>query len=101
MDDGTTPRHLDGSPAVVDTPFLKVTFQHGSPFDDGINGCRVEDVVDMLADELLDFQSRALSCPENETALYHLSQAKEALEARRRRREQQGVYGSDATHSSD
>lgn len=93
------PRHLDGSDAVVDQPYLKVTFQHGSPHDEGINGCRVEDVLAVLTEKLLDFQARALACPENDTALYHLSQAKEALDLRRKRREQQGVYGSDVPHT--
>lgn len=92
-------RHLDGSEATIDQPYIKVTFQHGSPHDQGINGCRVEDLLDVLTEKLLDFQARSLSCAENETALYHLSQAKEALELRRKRREQQGVYGSDVPHT--
>lgn len=94
-------RHLDGSLATVDLPFVKITFQHGPPHDEGVNGCRVEDVLDCLVDKLLDFQGRALACKENETALYHLSQAKEALELRRKLRERQGLIGTLVPHSSD
>ena len=95
------PRHMDGSSAVFESTYLNVVFQHGAPHDVGINGCRLEDVVDMLVDKLLDFQGRAYACPENETALYHLGQAKEALKKRRKLREQQGVYGQAAVHRSD
>lgn len=41
-------RHLDGSDAVIDEPFIKITFQHGHPQEVGVNGCRIEDVIDVL-----------------------------------------------------
>jgi hypothetical protein len=91
-------RSLDGSEAVVDKPFIKITFQHGHPDQVGINGCRVEDVIDVLADKLLSFQGRDLACEENATALYHLDLAREALLLRRRRREQQGVLWTQKPH---
>lgn len=91
---------MDGSPAVVETLHIKVTFQHGPPHEVGVNGCRPEDLIDLLTEKLLDFQSRALACDENETALYHLGLAKEALNLRRKRREQQGVIASDSRHTS-
>jgi hypothetical protein len=94
-------RHIDGSEAVVDLPFIKITFQHGHPQEAGINGCRIEDVIDVLVDKLLDFQGRDLACEENATALYHLDMAREALLLRRRRREQQGVLGDHAQHSKN
>lgn len=100
-DEAGKPRHMDGSPAAVETEFIRVTFQHGPPHDVGVNGCRLEDVVDILTEKLLDFQSRALACAENDTALYHIGLAKEALELRRKRREQQGVIGTDAPHVTD
>lgn len=97
---GSGPQHQDGSPASIDTPFIKVVFQHGPPHSESVNGCRVEDLVDALVEKLLDFQSRPLGCEENDRALFHLHQAKAALTARRRAREQQGVYGSDQPHES-
>lgn len=93
-------RHLDGSMSVVEKEFIKIVFQHGNPDDVGINGCRIEDVIDILTDKLLDFQGRDLACEENATALYHLDLAREALILRRRRRERQGVLGQRAKHEA-
>lgn len=93
-------RHMDGSEAVVDLPHIKIVFQHGSPQEVGLNGCRIEDVIDVLVERLLDFQGRDLSCEENATALYHLDLARDALLMRRRRREQQGVMGTRKPHIS-
>jgi hypothetical protein len=93
-------RHLDGSEAVVETPYIKITFQHGSPEKVGINGCRIEDVIEIISEKLLDFQGRDLTCDENAEALYHLDLAREALVLRRRRREMQGLLGSSKRHRS-
>mgnify|MGYP000928132585 CR=1 FL=1 len=93
-------RHLDGSEAVVETEFIKIHFQHGSPMTEGVNGCRIEDVLDIIVDKLLNFQGRDLACEENATALYHLDLAREALLLRRRRRDQQGVIGTNELHES-
>lgn len=93
-------RSLDGSEALVDKPYIKIVFQHGRPDEVGINGCRIEDVIDVLVERLLDFQGRDLSCEENATALYHLNIAREALVLRRRRREQQSVLGTQIVHKS-
>jgi len=81
-------------------PYIKIQFQTGAPSDEGINGCRVEEIIEVLVDKLLEFQARSLSCPENDTALYHLGLAKDALAQRRRHREQQGVLGTVAEHKS-
>jgi hypothetical protein len=93
-------RSLDGSEAVVIRPFIQVVFQHGHPNEVGVNGCRVEDVIDVAVDRLLDFQGRNLSCEENAEALEHLYLAREALLRRRRRREEQGVVNSQQPHLS-
>jgi len=94
-------RHLDGSDALVERPFIQIVFQHGHPNEVGVNGCRIEDVLDVCVDKLLDFQGRDLSCPENAEALEHLHLAREALVMRRRRREQQGVIWTQKPHSSE
>lgn len=93
-------RHMDGSEANHASKFINIQFQHGHPTEVGINGCRLEDVIDVLVDKLLNFQGRDLACEENATALYHLDMAREALLLRRRRREQQGVLGSGSKHKS-
>ena len=92
-------RSLDGSEAVVEQPFIKITFQHGHPDQVGINGCRIEDVIDVLTEKLLAFQGRDLACEENAQALYHLDNAREVLLLRRRRREQQGVLWTQKPHA--
>lgn len=93
-------RSLDGSEALVVRPFIQIVFQHGHPNEVGVNGCRVEDVIDVAVDRLLDFQGRNLACEENAEALEHLHQAREALLKRKRRREQQGVTNQQIPHRS-
>jgi hypothetical protein len=93
-------RHIDGSDAVVENEFMRIVFQHGNPQEVGINGCRVEDVIEVVIQKLLDFQGRNLACDENRIALEHLVDAQEALVARRRRREEQSVLGTEKKHKS-
>lgn len=94
-------RHIDGSEAEVERPYIHIVFQHGgTPADVGANGCRVEDVIEVLQEKLLDFQGRELACEENATALYHLDLAREALTLRRRRREEAGVLGTHEAHAT-
>ncbi len=94
-------RHIDGNMAIVESEYMRIVFQHGDPADVGINGCRIEDVLDVIVEKLLDFQGRDLSCEENATALYHLDLAREALLLRRRRREMQGLIGKRDKHQSE
>lgn len=94
-------RHLDGSMSIVEKPHIKIVFQHGDPEQVGVNGCRIEDIIDVLTEKLLDFQGRDLACEENATALYHLDLAREALLLRRRRREKQGKLGTREKHATD
>lgn len=93
-------RSLDGSEALVQRPFINIVFQHGHPNEVGVNGCRIEDVIDVIVDQLLAFQGRDLACEENAEALEHLHFAREAMLVRRRRREQQGVLNTQTTHES-
>jgi len=93
-------KSMDGSESYFSRPFITVTFQHGNPDEVGVNGCRVDDVIDVLEDRLLDFQGRDLACDENAEALEHLYLAREALLKRRRRRNEQGVLNSALTHDA-
>ena len=83
---------------VIERPFIHVTFQQGLPQEAGVNGCRVEDVIDVALARLEDYQSGPLACEENEQAITQLLQAKRALEDRRRRRMEQGVFNTMARH---
>jgi hypothetical protein len=60
----------------------------------------VEDLIEVVIQKLLDFQGRDLQCDENHVALEHLVDAQEALVARRRRREEQGVIATSKPHKS-
>lgn len=93
-------RSIDGSDGFVCKPYIHIIFQRGSVDERGVNGCRIEDVIEVLQERLLDHQGRALGCEENATALYHLDKAREALLLRRRRREAQGVLNSAELHQS-
>jgi hypothetical protein len=93
-------RSMDGSEALVEKEFIRVVFQHGHPNEVGVNGCRVEDVIDVAVEKLLDFQGRDLGCEENAEALEHLYLAREALLRRRRLREEQGVVNTQKPHTS-
>jgi hypothetical protein len=91
-------RCLDGSDGLIRKPFIEITFQRGPVPDVGINGCRIEDVIEVVQEQLLDHQGRHLACEENATALLHLESAREALLLRRRRREHQGVINTAQPH---
>jgi predicted ribosome quality control (RQC) complex YloA/Tae2 family protein len=83
---------------VVERPFIQVTFQQGLPQEVGVNGCRVEDVIEVAMARLEEYQLATLACEENEQALDALKHAKKALEERRRRRMEQGVFNTMAQH---
>lgn len=93
-------RSMDGSDGFVCKPFIHVVFQRGAVPEVGINGCRIEDVIEVAQNRLLDHQGRGMSCEENADALYHLEMAREALVTRRRRREVQGVLNTHQPHES-
>ena len=93
-------RSMDGSDGLVRKPFISIDFQRGSVEQVGINGCRVEDVIEVLQQRLFDHQGRSLACPENATALCHLEAAREALIERRQRRSEQGVLNTPEPHAS-
>lgn len=80
--------------------FIQIKFQSGPIHDVGINGCRIEDVIDLLTDKLSKFQSGELACHENEMAIKHLALARQALVQRRKLRQQQGVFDTHEPHNS-
>jgi len=85
---------------VVEREFVRVVFQSGFPKDVGINGCRVEDVIQLAADRLDEYQEGPLGCEENEQAIQGLKFAIRALEDRRRSRAEQGVLNTMSRHET-
>lgn len=83
---------------VVETPFIRVVFQCGLPKDAGVNGCRVEDVVDVALFKLNQFQDGPLACEENAESIRYLKLAKQCLAQRLQRRQVQGVLNTMTRH---
>ncbi len=86
---------------IVEKEFIRVVFQSGFPKDVGINGCRIEDVVQLAIERLEEYQVGPLACEENKQALRGLFIAKRSLEDRLRRREEQGVLNTMVRHETD
>lgn len=80
--------------------YVSIKFQSGPINRVGINGCRIEDVVEILKEKLTQFQAGELSCIENEEAIHHLELANAALKRRRLLREAQGVFDTQLPHRS-
>src|SRR6185312_6635410 len=85
---------------IVERPFLRVVYQKGMPDQVGVNGCRVDDVIQAAIERLETFQAGPLACEENESALRSLYGAMDSLDVRRQRRRQQGVLNTMYNHSS-
>lgn len=91
-------------PAILADPyrfeneFMSVRFQQGLPPEVGINGARVEDVIDLAIAKLETYQSGLLSCSENAEAIQALQASKDALKRRRQRRMLQGVFNTMSPH---
>jgi hypothetical protein len=86
---------------LVERPFIRLTWQKGIPSKTGVNGCRVEDVLDVAVEKLRTYQEGPLACEENAEALRSLLQAVTALQSRRQRRQEQGVLNTMEAHESE
>ena len=99
---------MDGSPSRVQkTLFLAdgmqrmvidITFQVGPIREVGVNGCAIEDVIDVLVARLEGFQKGPFRCRENALAITKLEEAKHWLNERTRKRQEQGVEGRNVAH---
>ena len=98
MTQTTFSNRASGVGEVVEKEFIRVVFQHGFPKEVGVNGCRVEEVIQLAAERLRNYQSGPLACEENADALDLLNGAIEALEVRIQRRREQGVLNTMAKH---
>lgn len=71
----------------------RLSFQHGTIREAGINGVTVELLLAICIDQLQQFQAGPFPCPENDTAIDHMMLAKLALDNRMRERQARGVEG--------
>jgi len=81
-------------------PVIDVLFQVGPIGEVGVNGCAIEDVIDVLIARLEGFQRGGFACGENENALSKLKAAKGWLEQRTSARQAQGVEGTNQPHQA-
>ena len=84
----------------VESEFIKVVFQRGLPREVGLNGCRIEDVIDVALGKLNQFQNGPLACEENAEAVRYLKLAKQSLLQRTQRRQEQGVLNTMTRHET-
>ena len=91
---------IRGMGEVVEQPFIRIVYQSGFPKDVGVNGCRVEDVIDVAIDRIREYQAGALACEENAICLKHLHAAHRALDDRIRHRQEQGVLNTLYRHET-
>ena len=82
-----------GVPALEGGYFAKVSFQKGSIKENGVNGCKQEDLLEIVAHRLEYFQAGDLHCIENQIALNHVKSALGILGQRTQSRIKRGVEG--------
>lgn len=86
---------------LIENEFVRIVFQHGLPPEVGINGVRVDDVMDIVIGRLERYQRGPLACAENAEALRAMLVAKDAMARRRQRRQTQGVFQTYGAHITE
>ena len=84
---------------LLDESCIDIKFQVGPIQDVGINGCSIEDVIDVLVARLEGFQKGPFKCRENALAITKMEEAKLWLLYRTQKRQTQGVEGRNLPHS--
>jgi hypothetical protein len=79
--------------------YIDITFQDGPIKEVGVNGCQIEDVIEVLVERLRGFQSGDYRCRENALAITHLEDAQNWLNRRTSARTKQGVEGRNLVHA--
>lgn len=85
----------------VERPFVKITWQKGIPDEVGLNGCRIDDVLELVSEKLKAYQAGPLACEENDEAIRAVSEAIAAMQSRQRRRVEQGVLNTMKAHETE
>ena len=86
------------STQVADEVWIDLKFQAGPIQEVGVNGCSIEDVIDVLRERLEGYQRGPFRCRENALAITKLEEAKHWLLERTRKRQTQGVEGTNQPH---
>ena len=90
----------DGNARKERRQYIDIKFQEGPIQEVGVNGCHIEDIIDLLVDRLREFNDGPLKCRENSLAITHLEEAGNWLIKRRMNRIEQGVEGYSKPHAS-
>lgn len=77
--------------------YIEIKFQEGPIKEKGVNGCQMEEVIDILINRLSDFQKGDFACSENNMALKKLKEVLHMFELRTNRRSTAGVEGYNKT----
>ena len=78
--------------------YVQIKFQEGPVDEAGVNGCQIEDVLELLINRLEQFNEGPLRCRENACAKTHLEEARFWLWERTRKRRAQRVEGKALPH---
>lgn len=100
-----TTNNLDGSMpndyafteanAEIQNLFGRIQFQNGPIKETGVNGCQIDDVLQILINRMRYFQCGEYACRENEVALKYLELSAQQLNLRTRNRKARGVEGQN------
>ena len=77
-----------------DVNSLTFTIQNGPIKENGVNGGQVDTLIH-AAWEIIDGLNNKFPCKENKAALFHLDTALNCLEERTKRRDKQGIEGTN------
>ncbi len=72
-----------------------VNFQNGPIQENGVNGVQNENLLMIVIDRLIGFQTGEFACAENEEALRLIIQATSILQLRTAKRKARGVEGTN------
>lgn len=74
---------------------LEIKFQNGAIQENGVNGVQNENLLCIVIDRLIGFQTGDFACPENEEALRKIIEAVTILQLRTAKRKARNVEGKN------
>jgi len=86
---------MDGSPALIDQEHIHIKFQLGPVKEAGVNGCQVDDILDILIARMQGFQRGPFNSREGALVVTRLQEAQHWLRHRTLDREARGVEGQN------